>query len=614
MPSVPTYDAPNVAEQGLPNVDQRVGAGESPEAFGAVQARTIQQVGTGLMQVGSSMVDAQIRLQEQADADLLFQVENSAKEKTLNFQNAIQEYRGQNAWGISQKAARQAADIESESVYALPTDRLKKVFKQRYAAQRLTLLNQAAEWESGQRQKALIGQADASMSKSSSIAIGAVGTATEAHALETAASDIRNSIGFLQESQGLSPAEAGALTTKQLDYLHSNVIQRKIDSGNVAGARDYFLTARVEMSGGTVAAVEQALKAGNDKTRAQDNRDRLLAESKGDFQAALQKARATLSGDEEDLTVRFLKEQRSEVAQQAEQAQKALSDRAWKQFYDAGGKVSAIQSSVMAGLDGATRHAIYEEADQRRRQREGKVEPRKTDPEAWADLWKLSVDNPEQFKALDLRKYIPKLSESDFEMFVKRQTAPPEEGPELLTLNRQLRIAHDQLGLKAKKKHGEFDAFVVRELEQATLDKGKPLTFQERQEIINRAMLPGMVEQTFLPDLKKRVFELRPSEGKKFRPGVDGDRDGARAALLKRGVVKPTDEQIDEEVTKGYVGRGQTKRPTGEEAQAPAEKKLTRDDKASRERVRSELMKAGIAKPTEADIDGFFAWRDQRER
>lgn len=172
-----------------------------------------------------------------------------------------------------------------------------------------------------------------------------------------------------------------------------------------------------------------------------------------------------------------------------------------------------------------------------------------TDWPTYTALRALAANEPKAFAATDLRQHFMALAPAEREKLVDLQTKAktPEGQNDIATLGQQLATAHGLLGLKNSdhKKKGQFDDAVTQALAAEKRDKGKALTFEERDRVIKRMMLPARdLETSWISD-EKRIYQVAGTPDEKQRPPNlgDDDRKLITIALADEG-VQPTEQNI----------------------------------------------------------------------
>lgn len=358
--------------------------------------------------------------------------------------------------------------------------------------------------------------------------------------------------GLLADKLGYEAdsAQRQQLILKATNSIHGQAIQAAIDGQNYDNARDYLQRYGNEMTPETFQRAKKALEIGASDAKEQEIADKIWAESGGNIAAALQKARTTLSGKEEDQVVQRLKIFDTEKTTIIARAQAEAKDKAWR-VYTETGDVKKVPASILAGMDGADLASLQRtaKADLDAKLKGTEV---KTDPNTYYALTQEAMRNPD-FKdptKFDLRKYFDRLSPGDRNHFInlQRTIGTKNEAPEAVTTQQQISATIKQLGLKDTQA-GIFTAEANKALFAAQTQKGGKLDQAERQRVIDGLVLQGEVltGSWYRPDPNMYRFEARArGEEGKFKPEfTDAQRSKARDALIRNGEPNPTKKQID---------------------------------------------------------------------
>lgn len=365
--------------------------------------------------------------------------------------------------------------------------------------------------------------------------------------------------GLLADKLGYEAdsAQRQQLILKATNSIHGQAIQAAIDGQNYDNARDYLQRYGNEMTPETFQRATKALEIGASDAKEQTIADRIWAESGGNIAAALQKARTTLSGKEEDQVVQRLKIFDTEKNTIIARGQAEAKDKAWR-VYTETGDVKKVPASILAGMDGADLASLQRTAKADLEARMKGVEV-KTDPNVYYALTQEAMRNPD-FKdpmKFDLRKYFDKLSPGDRRHFIdlQRTIGTKNEAPEAVTTQQQIAATIKQLGLK-NETAGVFTAEANKALFAAFQQKGGKLDQAERQRVIDGLVLQGEVltGSWYRPDPNMYRFEARArGEEAKFKPEfTDAQRNKAREALIRQGVTSPTKQQIEATLYEAY--------------------------------------------------------------
>ncbi len=356
----------------------------------------------------------------------------------------------------------------------------------------------------------------------------------------------------LADKLGYEPksAQREQLLLKATNAIHSQVVQTQIDAQNLDQARDYLQRYGNEMTPDAFGRAKKALEIGTADVKEQSLADRIWAESGNNIAAALQKARTTLSGKEEDQVVQRLKIFETERTGIIQAAQNDAKDKAWRSYTETG-DIKKVPASVLAGMDGADLASLQRtaKADLEARTKGKEV---KTDSNTYYQLTQEAMNNPD-FKdptKFDLRKYFDRLSPGDRNHFInlQRTIGTKNEAPEAVTTQQQITAMTKQLGLKDEKA-GMFTSEANKALFAAQVQKGGKLNQAERQKVLDGLVLEGEVltGSWYRPDPNMRRFEARAKgQEAQFKPVfTDAQRSRATDALKRNGVANPTKAQVD---------------------------------------------------------------------
>ncbi len=520
-----------------PNAQQSPQA--SAAAFGT-QGRQLQNFGNALEGAASTGFNIAKDMQDRENADMLFRAETALRTDYMAFENGIREKRGQNAWGVTAEADGWFKEAERKYSEGLGNDLQRRLFAQQVGKLRGQAVDSISGYEAAQRRESLVESAQASITSSINLAAA---NANDPAAVAATKGEVLKRTQVLASINGWSPELRAAKESEVLTNLHKQVIGAMVDS-NPAGAKAYFETNREEISGGQRMVIDKALREGSLKTIAQEAADALMA--MGDTEAAaLEYARSQYSGDEESAVVAEIKTRYAEQTVAREREQKTAADDAFG-IYARTGRISAIPAETLARMDGRTLLALRKDAET---QAAGTTV--KTDWDTYYALRRQALDEPEKFARRDLRAEFPKLGKTEREGLIDLQTkiSKPEEFKEAQTFTQQLGQYHNQLGLNRAnqaEKRGLFDRVATDAIQSEEKARGKRLTYEERQKLLDRLVVDGEIEGSgMLRDDRGRLFEFQGREDvSKFTPRVPRDERGKIEAALKRAGRPVTDAEV----------------------------------------------------------------------
>jgi hypothetical protein len=347
-------------------------------------------------------------------------------------------------------------------------------------------------------------------------------------------------------------AQREQLLLKATNSIHGQAVQAAIDGQNLDTARDYLQRYGNEMTPETYQKAKKALEIGTSDAKEQGIADKIWADSGNNIAAALEKARTTLSGKEEDAVVQRLKIFDTEKNTIIQRAQGEAKDKAWR-VYSETGDFKKVPATVLAGMDGADLASLQRTAKADLEARTKGVEV-KTDSNVYYQLTQEAIRNPD-FKdptKFDLRRYFDKLSPGDRNHFInlQRTIGTKNEAPEAVTTQQQISATIKQLGLKDEKA-GMFTSQANQALFAAQVQNGGKLDQNQRQKIIDGLVIQGEVltGSWFRPDPNMYRFEARArGEEGKFKPEfTDAQRARAREVIINNTRNKnPTKKDVED--------------------------------------------------------------------
>lgn len=550
MPRVPTYDNYQVQQNQIPNIQVRPPGVRFESQFSQEQAtrpgREMQQMGNNVMEGGAAFARVYAEEVERANQvrvnDAMNKAAKARLELTYSPEAGYVNLRGEAAL---KRPGDKSLDVEyteklqshfNEIAKGLGNDEQRARFKDQSDKLLLQFQGNLSQHVSKEFVEYQVGVQD-----------GTIQTAREQmalswsdpNAIQQGKDAIKAAVYEKGRMLGLSAKQVEAGMTEALSPAHAAVISSAVDSGNVAYAKEYLKQYNTELTPQARLQLTKVVDAGDFEQRTQQAAGELWAKFEGDPAAALAEARQRFSGKDEDAIVTRIKTLDSERVALRERAQKDAADKAWG-IYARSGSLGKVPASVLAAMDGKDLEAIRRTA---RADAEGKT--RKTDPSIYYALTMAAAMDP-NFKNEDLRRYSDKLSPSDFKHFVDMQgkAAKPGEIEQVATANQQKEAIVKALGLE-KQDVGVFHQVADKALFAAQAEKGRNLTQEERQKVLDRLVLQGTTPGSVWGTNKTRAFQAQ-AEGRPFTPVWDDtQKRQATAALQRQGVKNPTAQQVD---------------------------------------------------------------------
>jgi soluble lytic murein transglycosylase len=242
---------------------------------------------------------------------------------------------------------------------------------------------------------------------------------------------------------------------------------------------------------------------------------------------------------------------RTDALRQFESQQKAKKQRdeealstALEMVEQNGGSYAMLPLAVRNAVPADKRDTVMSFAE-----KVAKGTPINTDPQTYYALSLMAADQPEAFGASDLRPYFDRLAPPDRKHFIDMQAkANKGEGSDIATATQQTNAMVQALGLK-KEKAGVFHQQADIALMQAQREKGRSLTQEERQRVLDQLVLKGDIGGRWRDGY---AFEAR-AQGRTFKPEFsDADRRKAAAALARAGNTSPSKQQIEDTIRRAY--------------------------------------------------------------
>ena len=231
--------------------------------------------------------------------------------------------------------------------------------------------------------------------------------------------------------------------------------------------------------------------------------------------------------------------------------QRAEADRQEQQLYgtaqlqlETSGKVdSEVWVQLKDGHRASLLNRQRAEAKAARLEAEGR--PVRTDWKLYLSLREQADADPKGFAKLDLKEYVDRIGGQQLEQLadIKARTVAAGAGllkSQAVTLTAQMGATMAALGIKRAESKGQFLGFVQGAVDDAEQAKGSKLSYDERQKIIDTAVLKGPDPDALFFG-QKRLFELTPDQRTRFKPNEATDAppteiDAINEALKAQGL------------------------------------------------------------------------------
>lgn len=525
MPTVPTYQGPQVQEQAIrvvpqQNIDVSSGTQALAQGFGNA-AESFDRIALRDDQAAADQADAFVTtewLKWDADARKKFRGQNVG-----GYEPAAQEWWKKTADAVGKDLSVRAKSLASRNLTHKQTQALGSVIQ---------FTGQEKERHADE---------SAAASINSTIQFG-VTTGDVA----SAATQVRGAVAAIGARKGWTTEQVEAESLKSLSALHLAQIT-KLAEGDAATARAYYDANKAEIGFGQQARVEEVLKAESDNQFATkfaaDQASKPLEEQ-------IKAAGEITDPKRREKTLTQIRNNYTLVKEAQNAKEQEFSDKAWQLV----GQGQRVPEAILIGMDGKARVQLQDHLRQRaehaadRAKAGAAAKAAKTDPVTHAKLLDMARDDPDAFRRVPMVSMVDKLSASDMEQMsrIQRDLSKPDAAKDVATTT-QIMSTYTG-GWKAEKK-SEFQSAYLDELNQFEKSKGKAATYEEKRKIGDRLILDGEVlsGSMFLPDPNKKFYQATPEERSRFAPDIaSSDRKMVRAALEAEGVKNPTEAQVIE--------------------------------------------------------------------
>ena len=533
--------------------------------------KQIQQFGEAAVNAGSMFLKIAERIQDDKDDAVTKQADNKLSEYLRQQQTNYLATKGQDAINklkpIEDDISRFIGNISDN----LENDMQRKMFNQ--VAERRVL---AARANMGAHQVKELQQWNLTESKDrvTNLMMDAIDNAAN-YKVRGGIYDERKlameiEVGNIARLQGIVDRE-GNIDTKSEQYkslvreantaLHTKVLTSAINNDQLDFARDYLKTFRKEIAPDALNQIDKSLDVGTFEAKTQGFAEKFWTASKGNLEGALAMARDTLSGKEEDAAVQRIKmfAQEQEAIKNLQKAK--IGNEAWG-FVLKGQRIPTTLQTQLLETNPEELRQINDWIDTKRRQAKAEAEQGGNyGLEKYYDLRRMAMDDPAAFTSLDLRKFAPYMSKSQMEGLIDIQGGINKSDVKAMESQRVIKNAIGLIksdvaaaGIDLTPKEGtpqakqtqQFMGALTQALDQATKEKGRPLTDDEAKRI-GMSMLREGIEQGsgffgFFAN-KKRGFEIATDPN--IKPGAN--------FVVKQYSDIPVD--VRRELVRSYVDR-----------------------------------------------------------
>lgn len=557
MPTIPTYDGPQIHQAGLPGVFQ-----QAPDVSSGTQS-----IAKGLAAVSevADKIDLQQSTQEAQDAEVRIRGEWFKADQELRTK-----YSGQKIGGY--QAAVDAWWKEAPQKYGQNlTPRAQFI-----ASKSLIAAQEMAQRTSATYAHAETERLDKSTFESAKWAVlqGALTAVKEGDPLAApiAVDDIREKNAAWAKARNLSADELAALNVRDLTVLHANVINQLAET-DPAAARQYWkeLDKAKQFDASKIDEIDKTLKVAATQHTAQAFGDEVMSKRMS-LEEALAEARKRFDGKDEEMALQEVKTRFTEQEVIQARSAKAVEKQGWS-ILMAKGSMSAIPPALMTTLREQAPEAerqMRDWLDAKRRQAKAEAEG-VSDPDEFGRYYtyrRMAMENPQQFADLDLTKAQPYVSKAQLNHLVEIQGGINRNDAKAMELNRQVKIAVNSAksailagGLDMTPKEGtpaatEFNNFMgavtmkITDAQRAA--EGKPLPPEKLKEIAMDLVREKYEQGTGFAGIwrtKRKGYQILNDPNSKDKHFIDVPYDE---------IPKDIRAELEADTPRKRVGRGTT--------------------------------------------------------
>ena len=523
MPTVPTYDGPQLRTQALRPVYQ-----DTPDVSSGLVAagRALSNVGQAFEQ--KAQRDAETEANDIDNKITAGWLEWNAKNRNTYQGENVGEYevKAKEWWDKAKETYAASASPLAQSKIGIDLGR-----KRNHAM--------ASVLGHIENEKTRFADDQAESSAQSTIEFG-VDTGDTAGAAER----VRKIVAEKGARKGWTTEMVQADQQRLLGTMHLLQITRMAEGngttmGDAAKARAYYEANKGEIPAQVQNRVEQVLKGEADNQFA-DQFAASVATKPLDEQLA--EASKITDQQRKQKTTLAIKNNHALVAEADRQRESKAADDAWQMV----GQGRKVPERVLSQMNGKSRVELQDYLTKRAEHlATGKVV--KTDPAVLAKLLDQQASDPAKFaKEFRAEAYAFKLSGTDLEQLSKARATilNPKPDKDLVSFNNKVTARVEMMGATGERhaeKRGQFRMAAQKEFEAHFAANGKPPGPKEEDMILDRLMIPG--KTWFGGD--SETYGESVATGKSFVPKISSsDRSMIIQALQAEGVKAPTDAQI----------------------------------------------------------------------
>lgn len=450
MPTVQRYGQRQIRTAALPGVrrtaaETALSRGAGVEQAKAATAETIGRVGSAVASFGlQQYAEIQRQARERADAvarlswqNRLAQFETDA---VYSPETGIAATRGAAAMELPERVLGEFQKLVTEIEAGLTTDAQRLAFAADVQAARATIYAKVQSHVSSEITKLEANELTAFVENQRSLAIA---NADDLPLVGRSLAEMTDAIRRHGANVGMGPEQIEQAIAAQRSAVHAGIIDRYLTRGQQQAAQVYFEETRSEISGESIAKIEQALSVGRVRAEGQRLADEILAGG-GTLAEQRERARAIADPEVRDNVMSRL-EHEAQIRARVEAEQHETRLRGVYDILDRSPDVDRIPPSVWAQMSGAERTAAMNYA-----RRRALGEPIETDYATYYSIMNQAASDPGAFARRNLLDDRARLGDAEFKQLAQMQLALRTSGDgaaseELASFSTKTEILKDAL-------------------------------------------------------------------------------------------------------------------------------------------------------------------------
>lgn len=520
MPTVPTYNSPQVRDRGVAQV--RVNDSLPVEAFGG--GRQIERLTNAVQDLGRGVDDAFEKARDDADRVEVMrganELEAAENNELLNPETGALNSKGKSAFERSQKARENMRARIDQIAETLSNDRQKEKFKA-FAQGRFNdfdrklLLHENEEGKRYDNQQTELFVANERNA--------AVREFNNPKRVEQSLVNQEVELKKFAERNGLPPEWVEKSVLESKSKTHAGIIERLLNENKDIEAKSWYEKNQDQLTEDQKTDLIKTLEVGSLRAEGMRRSDLLFNKYRNNMSQAFEEARQIDDPKLRDETMERLRGNFA-IYERAEREKVENLHKTATDIIETQGSVDKIPASIWKQFSLSERSQLKNYAQARAEGRDVQ-----TDWDVYYDLRTMAAQPElrEKFMQTNLIGYRNKLGNTEFKQLVELQAGLRNgDGRAAKTLDgirsdRQIVMdALESAGFRVDAKASKSDKRAVNEffrqvdehvqlLQETT---GKKAKNEDVQKIVDNLMVEGITKKGLLFDTRKRVFELEPGE------------------------------------------------------------------------------------------------------